>query len=175
MLSHLIVHTTSLCTPPVPTCPLQYVKLLTWYGGRGAVHQMAQSSLFVNLLIFIWGATSELVQLTKYNHVLTKGKPTVTPFPNMQSVASHYHTIHHLTHTAVTRLASYWTARLRYLLLTVFSFKSLSVHKHSYHHRLLNVRRVLKLRAYCVLQETNNMYWLYHSFILRIGSYMFRQ
>jgi hypothetical protein len=46
----------------------------------------------------------------------------------MQSAALDYHTTHHLTHTAVTRLASYWTARLRYLLPTVFSFKFLSVH-----------------------------------------------
>jgi hypothetical protein len=37
----------------------------------------------------------------------------------------HYHTIHHLTQTAATRIASYWTARLCYLLLTVYSFKSL--------------------------------------------------
>jgi hypothetical protein len=46
----------------------------------------------------------------------------------MQSVALDYLTTHHLTHTAVTRLASYWTTRLRYLLLTVFSFTFLSVH-----------------------------------------------
>jgi hypothetical protein len=26
-----------------------------------------------------------------------------------------------------------------------------------------------------LLEETNNMHWLYHSFILRTGSYMFRQ
>jgi hypothetical protein len=50
----------------------------------------------------------------------------------MQSVVLDYHTIHHLTHSAVTRLAAYWTARLRYLLLTVFPFKSLSVHNPSY-------------------------------------------
>jgi hypothetical protein len=50
----------------------------------------------------------------------------------MQSVALDYHTTHHLTHTAVTRLASYWTVRLQYLLLTVFSFKSLSVYNPSY-------------------------------------------
>jgi hypothetical protein len=57
-----------------------------------------------------------------------------------------YHTIHHLTHTAVTRLASYWTARLRYLLLTVFSFKSLSVHTPpTYHQRFLNVCWAFKL------------------------------
>jgi hypothetical protein len=50
----------------------------------------------------------------------------------MQSAVSDYHTLHHLTHSAVTRLASYWAARLRYLLLTVFSFKSLSVQNPSY-------------------------------------------
>jgi hypothetical protein len=27
----------------------------------------------------------------------------------------------------------------------------------------------------CLLEETNNMHWFYHAFILRIGSYMFRQ
>jgi hypothetical protein len=58
----------------------------------------------------------------------------------MQSVVLDYHTIHHLTHTAVTRLASYWTARLRYLLLTVFSFQSLSVLNPFCHQRFLNVR-----------------------------------
>jgi hypothetical protein len=50
----------------------------------------------------------------------------------MQSAVSDYHTIHHLTHTAVTGLVSYWTARVRYLLLTVLPFKSLSVHNPSY-------------------------------------------
>jgi hypothetical protein len=50
----------------------------------------------------------------------------------MQSVVLDYHTIHHLTHTAITRLASYWTARLCYLLLTIFSFNSLCVHNPSY-------------------------------------------
>jgi hypothetical protein len=44
----------------------------------------------------------------------------------MQSVVLDYHTIHHLTDTAVTRLASYWTARFRYLLLTVLSFNPLT-------------------------------------------------
>jgi hypothetical protein len=80
----------------------------------------------------IWGVTSELVQFIKSNHVLTKGKPTVTSFPNMQSVVLDYNTIHYLTHIAVTRLASYWTACFRYLLVTVFSFKSLSIHNPSY-------------------------------------------
>jgi hypothetical protein len=50
----------------------------------------------------------------------------------MQSVALDYHTTHQLTHTSVIRLASYWTARLRYLPLTVFSFKYLSVLNPSY-------------------------------------------
>jgi hypothetical protein len=40
-------------------------------------------------------------------------KPTVTSFPNMQSMVLDYHTFHHLTHTAVTRLASYRNARIR--------------------------------------------------------------
>jgi hypothetical protein len=53
----------------------------------------------------------------------------------MQSVVLDYHTNHHITHTAVTRLASYWTAHVHYLLLTVFLFKSLSVLNPSYHQR----------------------------------------
>jgi hypothetical protein len=51
-----------------------------------------------------------------------------------------YRAIHHLTHAAVARLVFYWAARLRYLLLTVFSFKSLSVQKLSYHQRFLYLR-----------------------------------
>jgi hypothetical protein len=43
----------------------------------------------------------------------------------MQSAVLDYHTIHHLTHIDLTRLASHSAARLRYLLLTVFPFKSL--------------------------------------------------
>jgi hypothetical protein len=68
----------------------------------------------------------------------------------MQSSVSDYHTIHHLTHTAVTTLASYWTARLHYLLLTVFSFKSLSLYTTppTYHQLLLNVRWAFKLITY---------------------------
>jgi hypothetical protein len=105
----------------------------------GVVHQITQCSLFVYEFIFIWGATSELVQLIKWNHVLTKRKPTVTSFPNMKFVVLDYHPVLHLTHATVTRLASYWTARLRYLLLTVFSFKSVSVHDPSYNQLFLNV------------------------------------
>jgi hypothetical protein len=86
---------------------------------------------------------------TKINHVLTKENPTVTSFQNMYSVVLDYRTLHHLTHTTVTRLVSYWTARLRYLLLTVLSFKSLSVLTPStYHQRFLNVRWAFKLITY---------------------------
>jgi hypothetical protein len=67
----------------------------------------------------------------------------------MQSVALDYHTIHQLTHTAVTRPAYYWTARLRYLLLTVFSFKSLSVQNPSYLlPTVLECTLILKLITY---------------------------
>jgi hypothetical protein len=45
----------------------------------------------------------------------------------MQSVVLDYHTLHHLTHIALTRLACHSTARFRYLLLTVFLFKSLCI------------------------------------------------
>jgi hypothetical protein len=41
--------------------------------------------------------------------------------------------------------ATYWTARLGYLLLTVFSFKSLSVYNPCHHQRFLNVRWAFKL------------------------------
>jgi hypothetical protein len=112
--------------------------------------------LFINLFILIRGATSELVQLIKYNYILTKGKPTVTSFPNTQSAVLDYHTTHHLTHTAVIRLASYWTAHLRYLLLTIFLFRYLSVHNISYHQRFLNVRWAFKLIMHgCELPVTN--------------------
>jgi hypothetical protein len=53
------------------------------------------------------GATSELDHLIKHNNVLTKRKPAVTSFPHTLSVVLGYHTIQHLTDTAVTRLASY--------------------------------------------------------------------
>jgi hypothetical protein len=66
----------------------------------------------------------------------------------MQSVVLDYHTINHLTHTAVTRLASFRNARVRYLLLIVFSFKSLSVLNPSYHQRFLIVRWTSKLITY---------------------------
>jgi hypothetical protein len=42
----------------------------------------------------------------------------------MHSSVQDYHTLHHLTHIALTGLAYHSTARLQYLLLTVFSFKS---------------------------------------------------
>jgi hypothetical protein len=50
----------------------------------GVVHRITHSLHYflMNLFIFIWGA-SDLVQLIKYNLVLTKGKPAVTSFPNM--------------------------------------------------------------------------------------------
>jgi hypothetical protein len=62
----------------------------------------------------------------------------------MQSAVLDYHTIHHLTHTAVTTLASYWTARLRYLLLTIFLFKSLSVINPSHHQWFLDAHWAFK-------------------------------
>jgi hypothetical protein len=43
----------------------------------------------------------------------------------MHSAVQDYHTLHHSTHIALTKLAYHSTARLHYLLLTVFSFKSL--------------------------------------------------
>jgi hypothetical protein len=85
---------------------------------------------FINLFRIIWDTMSELGELIKI--VLTEGKPTVISLPKTQSVDTVYHTIHHLTHIAVTRLTSYWTDHLHYLLLNIFSFNSLSVHNSSY-------------------------------------------
>jgi hypothetical protein len=67
-------------------CPdLLVVVCETSYAIRGVVHAITHSLhyLLINLFIFIWGATSELVQLIKQDHVLTKRKPAVTSFPNM--------------------------------------------------------------------------------------------
>jgi hypothetical protein len=54
-----------------------------------------------------------------------KLNPTFTSFPNTTFVALDYHNVHHLTHIARTILAFHLTARLLYMLLTVFSFTSL--------------------------------------------------
>jgi hypothetical protein len=59
---------------------------------------------------------SELIQLIKYDHVLTNKRPAVTTSYNMQC----RHTIQHLTHRAAALLASYWTRpSRRYRLLAV--------------------------------------------------------
>ena len=96
----------------------------TSFGMRVGFFGSTHSLHYVYVFISIWDATSELVQLSN-NNVLTRGKPTVTSFPNLQPAVSGYHTLHHFTHTL-----SYSTAGIndfRYLLLTVFWFKSLQV------------------------------------------------
>jgi hypothetical protein len=59
----------------------------------------------------------------------------------MQSVVLDYHTTHHLTHTAVTGLASYWTAR-HHLNLSLYPTPP------TYQQRFLIVRWVFKLVTY---------------------------
>jgi hypothetical protein len=61
------------------------------------------SSLLVYEFVYLWGERLNLFSYSDTNHILTKGKPAVTSFPNMWSAALDYHTIHHLTHTAVTK------------------------------------------------------------------------
>jgi hypothetical protein len=103
-------------------CP-DVLVVLTGYGGSSSNGTVFTICLLIYLLLS--KVRRQILSVSQINSCSSKGKPTVTSFPNMQSVALDYHTIHQLTHTAVTRLASYWTAGLRYLLITVFSFKSL--------------------------------------------------
>jgi hypothetical protein len=53
---------------------------------------------------------------------------------------SDYHTLHHLTHIAPTRLASHTTARRHYPLLTSHLYISLSTTPPTYCQRFLNAR-----------------------------------
>jgi hypothetical protein len=104
------------------TNSLRHVKLLPGYGGSSSNHTVFTVCLLINFYLKcnIW-----TYLVNQINHVLTKLKPTVTSLPNTQSAVLRYHTLHHLTHVTLTRLASHLTACLRYLLLTIFSFTSL--------------------------------------------------